>query len=152
MLGEGDTAPEFTLESEDGQAVTLDELIADGPLILYFYPADFTPVCTQEACSIRDMHDDISEAGFRVVGVSPQSASSHRRFKQRFDLPFTLLFDRGKRAIRDFGVNGPLGLGVRRATFVIDADKVIRGRVVSDLRVGNHTDFIRDAIARYQQS
>lgn len=147
MLKEGDTAPDFELESGPGERVTLDELLADGPLILYFYPADFTPVCTKEACSIRDMHEDIDAAGFTVVGVSPQSTSSHDRFRERYDLPFRLLYDDGKKVIRQFGVDGMLGFGVRRATFVIDADKTIRGRVVSELSVGNHTDFIREAIA-----
>lgn len=148
MLKEGDTAPDFELESGPGERVTLDELLADGPLILYFYPADFTPVCTKEACSIRDMHEDIDAAGFTIVGVSPQSTSSHDRFRERYDLPFRLLYDDGKKVIRQFGVDGMLGFGVRRATFVIDPDKTIRGRVVSELSVGNHTDFIREAIAR----
>ncbi len=147
MLKEGDTAPDFALESGPGERVTLDDLLADGPLILYFYPADFTPVCTKEACSIRDMHEDIDAAGFTVVGVSPQSTSSHDRFRERYDLPFRLLYDDGKKVIRQFGVDGMLGFGVRRATFVIDPDKTIRGRVVSELSVGNHTDFIREAIA-----
>ena len=147
MLKEGDTAPDFALESGPGERVTLDDLLADGPLILYFYPADFTPVCTKEACSIRDMHEDIDSAGFTVVGVSPQSTSSHDRFRERYDLPFRLLYDDGKKVIRQFGVDGMLGFGVRRATFVIDPDKTIRGRVVSELSVGNHTDFIREAIA-----
>jgi len=146
MLKEGDEAPDFSLESDSGETVTLDELLESGPLILYFYPADFTTVCTREACSIRDMHGDISGAGFKVVGVSPQSVSSHERFKARHDLPFTLLYDRGKHVIRAFGVDGPLGFGVRRSTFVIGTDKVIKGRVVSDLSVGNHTDFISEAI------
>ncbi len=148
MLNEGDTAPDFELESAPDEFVSLDELLQDGPLILYFYPADFTPVCTKEACSIRDMHDDIQNAGFTVVGVSPQSPSSHDRFKERYDLPFTLLFDKGKKVIRQFGVDGLLGFGVRRATFVIEPDKKIKGRVVSELSVGNHTDFIREAIAK----
>ena len=88
------------------------------------------------------------DAGFTVVGVSPQSPSSHDRFKERYDLPFTLLFDKGKKVIRQFGVDGLLGFGVRRATFVIEPDKKIKGRVVSELSVGNHTDFIREAIAK----
>lgn len=143
MLAEGDTAPDFELEADDRGRVTLDELLSNGPLILYFYPADFTPVCTAEACSIRDMHDDIAAADVQVVGVSPQSRRSHERFRQRYELPFPLLHDSGKKVIRAFGVDGFLGMGVRRATFFIDTDKTIKGRVVADLSVGSHTDFIK---------
>ncbi|XOV87552.1 MAG: peroxiredoxin [Pseudomonadota bacterium] len=147
MLSEGDKAPSFSLQADDGSEVSIDDLLQNGPLILYFYPADFTAVCTAEACSIRDMHADISDSGFNIVGVSPQSVDSHRRFKTRHDLPFRLLYDKGKRVIRAFGVDGPMGFGVRRATFLIGEDRTILGRVVSDLFVGNHTDFIRQAIA-----
>ncbi len=147
MLKAGDKAPAFSLQADDDSEVTIDDLLVNGPLILYFYPADFTAVCTAEACSIRDMHEDIIDAGLNVVGVSPQSIESHRRFKTRHDLPFRLLYDKGKRVIRAFGVDGPMGFGVRRATFLIGEDRTINGRVVSDLFVGNHTDFIRQALA-----
>lgn len=146
MLRVGDIAPDFSLQADDGQTVSLDELLASGPLILYFYPADFTPVCTAEACGIRDMHEQVLDAHLQVVGVSPQSAETHQRFKMRHQLPFRLLYDEGKGVIRAFGVNGPLGLGVRRATFLIDSNKKIKGRVVSDLFAGSHTEFIRQVV------
>ena len=146
MLRKGDTAPDFSLESDDGDRISLDDLVADGPVVLYFYPADFTPVCTAEACSIRDMHEEVVSAHLKIVGVSPQDVATHERFKRRHDLPFPLLFDEGKRVIRAFGVDGPLGFGVRRVTYLIGQDKVIKGRVVSDLLVGSHTRFIREAI------
>ncbi len=146
MLDQGDTAPDFTLTNDAGEPVTLGELLSGNPLILYFYPADFTPLCTAEACSIRDMYEDIASAGIRVVGVSPQGEGSHQRFRERFSLPFPLLYDRGKKVIRSFGVDGPFGIGVRRATFLIDADRRIRKRVVSDLFVGSHTAFIRQIV------
>lgn len=149
MLNKGDMAPSFSLESDDGSMVSLDDLLMNGPLILYFYPADFTPVCTAEACGIRDMHAEVLDAKLQVVGVSPQSAKSHERFKERHSLPFRLLHDGDKKVIRAFGVDGPLGFGVRRATFLIDTDKQIKGRVVSDLFAGSHTAFIRKAIAEH---
>jgi peroxiredoxin len=71
--------------------VSLIDMLEQGPLVLYFYPADFTPGCTKEACSIRDMHDDILSVGLRVLGVSPQDATSHMKFKEEHELPFTLL-------------------------------------------------------------
>lgn len=147
MLDRGDHAPDFTLPDQDGREVSLHALLREGPVVLYFYPADFTPGCTKEACSIRDMHDEIAAAGMRVVGVSPQDADSHARFRAKHGLPFTLVADPDKVAVKAYGVDGPLGLGVRRATFLIGPDGVIRDAVVADLRVGRHEDFIRRAIA-----
>ena len=147
MLKPGDNAPDFTLPDQDGTQVSLSDLLKDGPLVLYFYPADFTPGCTKEACSIRDMHDEIAEAGMRVVGVSPQDAASHSKFRAKYGLPFTLLADPGKTAVKAFGVDGPLGVGVRRATFLIDQDGLIRDAVLADIRVGRHEEFIKKAVA-----
>jgi thioredoxin-dependent peroxiredoxin len=147
MLKPGANAPDFTLPDQDGQPVTLSKLLEQGPLVLYFYPSDFTPGCTREACSIRDMHDEIAAAGMRVVGISPQEAESHARFRARYELPFTLLADPDKEVIRAYGVDGPLGVGVRRATFLVGADGVIRDAVLADLRIGRHEAFIRTAIA-----
>lgn len=148
MLKKGDKAPGFSLPDQDGETVTLKELLEEGPVLLYFYPADFTPGCTREACEIRDMHEDIADAGIRVVGVSPQGTDSHARFRDKHDLPFTLLADEDKSAVRAYGVDGPLGLGLRRATFLIGQDGVIQDVVVADLRIGRHTDFIREALSR----
>jgi len=78
MLAIGGRAPEFTLPDQDDQNVSLSTLLRHGPLILYFYPADFTPGCTKEACSIRDLHTEIQQVGLDVAGVSPQSAATHR--------------------------------------------------------------------------
>jgi len=146
MLKPGDSVSDFTLKDANGDQVTLSGLLEQGDLILYFYPADFTPGCTAEACQIRDIHDDIEEVGIQVVGVSPQSASSHLRFTKRFELPFTLLCDPSKKVIRAFGVDGPLGFGVRRATFLIGRDGQIKNRVVADLMIGSHISFIREIV------
>jgi peroxiredoxin Q/BCP len=150
MLEIGDTVDDFSLTDESGSEVSLTELTAERSLILYFYPADFTPLCTAEACSIRDMHDEILDVGVNVVGISPQSERSHQRFKDQFNLPFPLLFDKSKKVIRAFGVDGPFGMGVRRATFLISQDKIIENRVVSDLFVGSHTQFIKEVILERQ--
>ncbi|HUG99328.1 MAG TPA: peroxiredoxin [Gammaproteobacteria bacterium] len=147
MLGPGDRAPDFTLPDQDGRDISLSELLADGPLVLYFYPADFTPGCTKEACTIRDMHGEIAAAGMRVVGIAPQDAASHARFRAEHKLPFTLLADRDKTVIRAWGVDGPLGIGVRRATFLVGGDGVIRDAVLADIRIGRHEEFIRAVIA-----
>ena len=146
MLNIGDTAPEFDLKDQFGTIVTLDQVVAKGDLILYFYPADFSPVCTAEACAFRDSYQGVSSVGAQVIGVSPQSVGSHQRFSSSFSIPFPLLSDPRKSVIRAYGVDGPLGFGVRRATFLIDTDKVIRNRVVSDLFVGSHTDLLNKTV------
>lgn len=147
MLEAGSKAPEFVLANDRGGETTLSELLQNGPLILYFYPADFTPGCTKEACSIRDIHDDIQSVGLQVAGISPQDADSHKRFSNEFDLPFVLLSDPEKVAIEKYDVDGPFGVGVRRATFLINQDRTIQDAVMADVRIGRHQEFIEKAIA-----
>lgn len=147
MLAIGARAPEFTLPDADGQATSLSNLLRDGPLVLYFYPADFTPGCTREACQIRDLHSDVVAAGLTVAGVSPQSPESHRAFREKYKLPFTLLADVDRFVIKMYGVQGPLGFGVRRATFLIDQARRIEDAVMADFRIGEHEAFVRKAVA-----
>ena len=146
MLEVGSRAPEFVLTNDEGVEISLTDLLADGPLILYFYPADFTPGCTKEACSIRDIHNDIQSVGLQVVGISPQDEDSHRRFREKHDLPFNLLSDPEKVAIKMYDVDGPFGVGVRRATFLINQDRKIRDAVMADVRIGRHQEFIEKAV------
>jgi peroxiredoxin Q/BCP len=146
MIKNGERAPDFTLPDQDGRERTLTGLLDGEALILYFYPADFTPGCTKEACDFRDLHAQILGAGLKVVGISPQAPDSHRRFRDKHSLPFTLLSDEGKSVIRAFGVDGPLGVGVRRATFLIDRGRVVRDSVLADLRIGRHLAFVQNAV------
>ncbi len=148
MLAIGARAPEFTLPDADGQSVSLHSLLVRGPLILYFYPADFTAGCTREACQIRDLSPQIEASGLQVAGVSPQDSESHKAFRDKHRLPFILLSDVGRCVVRMYGVRGPLGLGVRRATFLINTDRRILDAVVADMRIGVHARFVRDATAR----
>lgn len=147
MLSPGERAPEFALPDHEGRETSLTSLLRRGALILYFYPADFTPGCTREACVIRDLHAQIQKVGLTVAGVSPQDADSHRRFREKHQLPFVLLSDTDKAVIRMYGVNGPLGFGVRRATFLIDASRHIRDAVLADFRISAHDAFVSRAIA-----
>jgi len=147
MLKTGSKAPEFTLQNDQGGETSLTELLAKGPLVLYFYPADFTPGCTKEACSIRDIHDDLISVGLTVVGISPQDADSHARFRRTHELPFLLLSDPDKIAIEKYGVDGPFGIGVRRATFLVNEEQLIQDAVLADIFIGEHEEFIRKAIA-----
>jgi len=146
MLEAGSKAPEFVLENDQGGETSLSDLVQNGPLILYFYPADFTPGCTKEACSIRDIHNDIQAVGLQVAGVSPQDTDSHQRFRDEHDLPFTLLSDPEKVAVKMYDVDGPFGVGVRRATFLISQDRVIQDAMMADVRIGRHKEFIEKAV------
>ena len=146
MLKPGNVAPEFILPGEDGQEISLIRLLQDSAVILYFYPADFTPGCTKEACAIRDIHDDILSVGLQVLGISPQDEESHRRFKEKHNLPFTLVCDPDKVAIKMYDADGPLGYGVRRITYLVNQGQKIQDAVQANLQIGQHTDFIRKAI------
>jgi peroxiredoxin Q/BCP len=147
MLSIGELAPDFELPDQDGEPRRLGTLAGGKPVILYFYPADFTPGCTKEACDLRDLHTQILTAGLQVVGISPQPPESHRRFRDEFRLPFILLSDENKVAIRAYGVDGPLGVGVRRATFLIGRDRRVQDAVLADLRISRHQAFVQKAIA-----
>ena len=147
MLDVGTKAPEFTLLDDRSKKISLSGLLKKGPLILYFYPADFTPGCTKEACSIRDIHDDLAAVGLTVAGVSPQDSDSHARFRDAHDLPFILLSDPDKKVARMYDVDGPFGIGVRRATFLIGEDGSIEDAVQADIFIDRHREFIENAIA-----
>ena len=146
MLKIGTKAPEFVLANDRGGETSLSELLRDGPLVLYFYPADFTPGCTKEACSIRDIHNDIQSVGLKVAGISPQDTASHERFRDKHELPFILLSDPDKVAVKMYDVDGPFGVGVRRATFLINQDRMIQDAVLADVRIGLHQEFIEKAV------
>jgi peroxiredoxin Q/BCP len=125
MLKEGDTAPPFTLKDQDGKPVSLSDF-AGRKVIVYFYPKDNTPGCTKEACSFRDNYEAIQEKGAVVIGISPDSSVSHEKFRSRFGLPFHLVSDPEKIALKAFGAWGKKKLygktyeGVIRSTFVVD--------------------------------
>lgn len=146
MLKNGVTAPEFILPDENGDEVSLSDLLQESPLVLYFYPADFTPGCTKEACAFRDMHDDIIAVGLRVIGISPQGAESHKRFRDEHQLPFTLLSDEDKVVIKMYDVDGPFGIGVRRVTYLVNQGRKIQGVMQADVLINKHQEFIERAI------
>lgn len=152
MLSVGERAPEFTLPDQAGNDRSLTELLSAGAIVLYFYPADFTPGCTRQACLMRDIHAELQRAALRVVGISPQSPETHAKFREKYNLPFTLLSDEHKTVIKMYGVNGPLGISVRRATYLIDAGRRIRDMVLADFRISRHEEFVRKAVMLRQAS
>lgn len=149
MLKPGERAPDFVLLDETGGPTSLASLLRHGPLLLYFYPADFTPVCTREACLFRDTYVELNAAGLTVAGISPDPPDSHARFREKHALNYPLLADPQKEAIRAYGVLGPFGM-VRRATFLIDGGGHVIDALLADLRVSRHEAFIREALARLE--
>ncbi|HEX3848195.1 MAG TPA: peroxiredoxin [Steroidobacteraceae bacterium] len=146
MIKTGERAPEFTLPDDTDKDRSLTQLLSEGAIVLYFYPADFTPGCTRQACLLRDLDADMRRARLRIVGISPQSPESHAKFRAQHSLPFVLLSDPQKAVIKMYGVNGPLGIGVRRASFLIDASRKVRDVVLADFRIGRHEEFVRKAL------
>lgn len=146
MLKPGNTAPDFILPDEHGNEVSLAKLLQSRAIILYFYPADFTPTCTKQACAFRDMHDDIVSVGLQVVGISPQDGESHSRFREEHQLPFLLLSDENKVAIKMYDADGPFGVGVRRITYLITRGQKIQDALQADVLVKRHRQFIEKAI------
>lgn len=150
MLRIGRVAPEFFLPDHEGNLVSLSELLAKGPLILFFYPGDFTPICTREACMLRDLHAELAEAGLQVVGISPDGPEKHAAFREKYELPYLLLADPERKTIELYDVEG--FLGVRRATFLIGRDGYVRDAVLANLRVSRHETFARKALALVRSS
>lgn len=125
-IGVGDKAPDFTLPDREGKQVSLGELLARGPVVLYFYPKDETAGCTKEACTFRDSYDAFKEAGAEVVGVSSDSSESHAAFAEKHGLPFVLLSDRGGAVRKLYGARDLFGLMPGRVTYVIDPTGTVR--------------------------
>lgn len=153
MVSEGQPAPDFTLPDQGGNPVSLSGLRGK-PVLLYFYPRDATPGCTTEACDFRDARADYEAAGAVVIGISPDSVESHRKFAEKHELPFTLLADPEKEAIQAFGVwkektlYGKKSMGVERTTVVIDAKGVVR-KIFPKVRVDGHVDKVLETLKSF---
>lgn len=124
-LQEGDKAPAFKSKDQNGKPVSLSDFKGK-KIVLYFYPEDDTPTCTIEACNLRDNYSLLRKQGMVVLGVSPDDEKKHKKFEQKFDLPFTLIADSDKKIIDKYGVWGEKNLygrnymGLHRTTFLID--------------------------------
>ena len=126
-LSVGSTMPEFTLKDQEGNVFNSADHLGEKPLVIFFYPKDFTPGCTAEACAFRDRYEDFNDAGALVIGISSDSQASHRKFANRLKLPFILLSDPDKVVRRKFRVkNRLLNLLPGRETFVVDK----KGKIV----------------------
>jgi peroxiredoxin Q/BCP len=150
MLKVGDPAPAFTAQTDSGQTVSLADFRGK-KVVLYFYPKDDTPGCTREACSFRDHYAALQARGAVVLGVSTDSVASHRRFKEKYGLPFPLLSDPERRIVTAYGVwkektlAGRLGFGIERTTFIIDEEGRI-AHIFPKVKVDGHTEEVLAAL------
>jgi peroxiredoxin Q/BCP len=151
VVEEGSQAPDFELKSDTGETVKLSQFRAR-PVVLYFYPRDDTPGCTKEACAFRDSYDEYLARDAVILGVSRDGEESHRKFKQKYDLPFTLLSDPDHEVAEAYGVwaeksmYGRKSMGIVRSTFVIAPDGTI-ARAMRGIKVPGHSDKVLEALA-----
>ena len=142
MIKIGDKMPEFEVVDQDGNKVSSQDLIGK-KTVIYFYPKDNTSGCTAEACNLRDNHEALIAKGCNVVGVSKDSATSHKKFKEKYDLPFTLLSDTSTQMLQSFGawgekkMYGKTVMGTIRKTFIFD-EKGILTEIIENVDTKNH--------------
>jgi len=147
----GQLAPDFTLPSTEGNDVTLSGFKGKQAVVLYFYPKDDTPGCTKEACSFRDLRSLFNENGAEILGVSPDTLKSHKKFQEKFQLTFPLLADANHAVAEQYGVwqqkkfMGREYIGIARTTFVIAQDGTIKA-VFPNVKVEGHADKVLEAL------
>jgi peroxiredoxin Q/BCP len=146
--GVGDPAPNFALPNAAGEVVRLSDFLGKKDVVLYFYPKDYTPGCTAEACSFRDNYEVITEMGAEVLGISSDSQESHQGFAAQHRLPFPLLSDEDGAVRKRYAVPATLGLLPGRVTYVIDKQGIIRHVFVSQINIDRH---IAEALAGLRQ-
>lgn len=151
MLAEGDKAPDFELATDGSERIKLSKL-KGGSVVIFFYPKDDTSGCTKEAIAFSGLKKDFEAAGVTIIGISPDSAASHDRFKAKHDLTVTLAADPDKTVLNDYGVwveksmYGRKYMGVERSTFIVGADGKI-ANIWRKVRVPGHAEKVLEAIA-----
>ena len=149
-LEPGDKAPQFTLTSDSGKKVKLSQFKGQ-PVVLYFYPKDDTPGCTKQACAFRDAEDKLAKSGAMVLGVSPDTAESHVKFRDKFELNFPLLADPDHAVAEEYGawreknMYGKKSMGIQRSTYLIDATGKI-AKVWKKVSVDGHDESVLAAL------
>ena len=145
-LKAGQMAPFFQGKDQNGNQISLDDYRGK-KLVLYFYPKDNTPGCTNEACNLRDNYNELIDRGFAIIGVSPDSEKSHQKFAGKHKLPFPLIADTEKKIMSDYGawgekkMYGRTFMGVLRTTFIINEEGIIE-QVIKKVDTKNHADQI----------
>jgi thioredoxin-dependent peroxiredoxin len=141
MLHVGDTAPDFELPDETNTPRRLSTLLADGPVVLFFYPAALTKGCTAESCHFRDLAAEFAKVGAQRIGISPDSVAKQKEFSDKHSFDYPLLADVDGTVAKSFGVKRALDLlRVKRTTFVIGTDGVLLDVISSELNMNTHAD------------
>ena len=146
MIKVGDKMPDFEVVDQDGNKVSSNDLVGKRTII-YFYPKDNTSGCTAEACNLRDNYAALAAQGYNVIGVSKDSAASHRKFADKYDLPFTLLSDTSTQMLQNFGAWGEKKMygktvkGTIRRTFIFDENGILE-RIIEKVDTKNHASQI----------
>ena len=146
----GSKAPDFTLPSQSGEPVRLQDRLGERVIVLYFYPRDDTRGCTAEACAFRDSYEVFADAGADVIGISSDSVDRHAAFAGKHDLPFTLLSDKGGRVRKSYGVPAVLGVVPGRVTYVIDREGSVRHVFSSMTNIGQHVSDALETVRQLQ--
>ncbi len=136
----GSVAPNFTLPSQSGEMVSLEDFLGHKPVVLFFYPKDDSPGCTKQVCAFRDDYEEFGKLDAEVIGISSDSVESHRSFAARNHLPFTLVSDEGGKVRKLYGVSNTLGLFPGRVTYVIDREGVVRHVFSSQAGIVQHVE------------
>jgi peroxiredoxin Q/BCP len=145
----GDKAPDFELPDQTGAPMRLSQMLANGPVVVFFYPAAMTPGCTKESCHFRDLATEFESLGAQRVGISADGVSKQKEFDERHTLGFPLLSDPDRKVAAEFGVKRGLSfMPNKRSTFVIDRDGVVRAAFSSELNMDAHADRALEALRR----
>jgi len=150
MLEEGKKAPQFTLKDQSGKSVALKNFLGK-KVVLYFYPKDDTPGCTKEACNFRDDFKEIKKENAVILGVSADSEARHKKFAEKYKLPFTLLSDENKKVLEKYGVwkeksmYGRKYMGIVRSTFIIDEKGKLK-KIFPKVKVTNHNKEVLESL------
>jgi peroxiredoxin Q/BCP len=142
----GSVAPDFTLPSQSGEMVSLEDFLGRKPVVLFFYPKDDSPGCTQQVCAFRDDYEEFGKLDAEVIGISSDSVESHRSFAAKHRLPYTLVSDEGGRVRKLYGVPNTLGLFPGRVTYVIDREGVVRHVFSSQVGIDRHVEDALEAL------
>jgi len=146
----GDPAPEFTLPDENGNPRSLKELLADGPVVLFFYPAAMTAGCTAESCHFRDLAAEFAAAGGQRVGISVDPVDKQKQFADKNSFDYPLLSDEDGAVARSFGVKRRFGpLPVKRTTFVIGADGTVLDVISNEFKMAVHADRALEVLRQH---
>jgi thioredoxin-dependent peroxiredoxin len=146
-------APDFKVVTSDGKRITLSEFRGKKNVVLFFYPKDFSPTCTKQACLFRDSYEELREFNCELIGVSYDTSEEHAQFKEAYRLPFHLVSDTDKSLARLYGVArfGGFMSFIKRVTFVIDTEGIIRDVIHHEFIIGNHIQAVRETLRKMQR-